>query len=57
MGRGGSRGLRVGGGGGRGQGWVGGEGRPASPWESGIGYRLEGGRVYDDVDLAALGIG
>lgn len=55
-GRGGSGGLGGDGGGG-GQGWVGGEGRPASSWESGIGYRLEGRRVYGGVDPATLGAG
>lgn len=40
-------------GGGR-QGWTGGERRPAPPWESGIGYRLEGGGVYGSVNLATL---
>lgn len=54
-GREGSGGLGVGGSGG--QGWVGGEGGPASPRESGIGYWLEGGGVYDGVDLATLGAG
>ena len=41
-------------GGGGGQGWVGGEGRPASPGESGIGYWLEGRRVCNDVNLSTL---
>ena len=53
-GRGGSGGLGVGVGGGGWQGWVGGEGRPSSPWETGVGYRLEGRGVYDEVDLATL---
>jgi len=44
----------LGDGGGRGQRWVGGEGRPASPGESGIGYWLEGRRISNDVDLSTL---
>jgi len=44
--------LGVGGGGGQGR--VGGEGRPASPWESGVGYWLEGRRVCNDFDLSTL---
>jgi hypothetical protein len=49
-------GMGVGGGSGQ-QGWVGGERRPASPWESGIGYGLEGGRVHGGVNLTPLGVG
>lgn len=52
MGRGGGGGLGVGDGR---QGWAGGEGGPASLWESGIGYGLESGGVYGGVDLATFG--
>ena len=54
-GRGRERGGGLGdGGGGGGQGGVCGEGRPGAAGESGVGYRLEGRRVYRDVDPAPL---
>lgn len=48
--------MSVGVGGGGWEGWVGGEGRPSSPRETGIGYGLEGRGVYDEVDPATLGV-